>query len=86
MKRSCYYNLIPLLCLISFLGYGCKNKKEKLGSFGLVIHEKLEELGGRGGVIVIDREGNIATPFNTDGMRRGYVDSDGNLIVKIAPD
>jgi beta-aspartyl-peptidase (threonine type) len=52
----------------------------------VVIHEKLEELGGRGGVIVIDREGNIATPFNTDGMRRGYVDSDGNLIVKIAPD
>ncbi|MDH3588592.1 MAG: isoaspartyl peptidase/L-asparaginase [Gammaproteobacteria bacterium] len=37
-----------------------------------VIMEKLAAVGGEGGVISIDREGNIALPFNTEGMYRGY--------------
>lgn len=37
-----------------------------------VIYEKLELLGGDGGVIAIDKSGNIAMPFNTPGMFRGY--------------
>ena len=32
---------------------------------------------------VIDREGNIALPFNTSGMYRGYVDPNGKLVVEI---
>jgi beta-aspartyl-peptidase (threonine type) len=39
--------------------------------------------GGSGGVIALDREGNISMPFNTPGMYRGYVDTDGNVVVKI---
>ncbi|MCZ7602409.1 MAG: isoaspartyl peptidase/L-asparaginase [Melioribacteraceae bacterium] len=37
-----------------------------------VIFEKLHELGGTGGVIAIDKEGNIVMPFNTPGMFRGF--------------
>lgn len=37
-----------------------------------VIHNKLENLGGTGGVIAIDKNGKIAMPFNTPGMFRGY--------------
>ncbi len=37
-----------------------------------VIMEKLAEAGGEGGIIAIDRQGNIALPFNTAGMYRGY--------------
>jgi len=37
-----------------------------------VILKKLTELGGTGGVIAIDKNGNIAMPFNTSGMFRGY--------------
>lgn len=37
-----------------------------------VILKKLTELGGTGGVIAIDRNGNITMPFNTPGMFRGY--------------
>lgn len=37
-----------------------------------VILKKLTGLGGTGGVIVLDKNGNIAMPFNTSGMFRGY--------------
>ncbi|MFB6258528.1 MAG: isoaspartyl peptidase/L-asparaginase family protein [Flavobacteriales bacterium] len=36
-----------------------------------VIRDKLEELGGTGGVIALDSQGNAAFPFNTSGMFRG---------------
>lgn len=35
-----------------------------------VINQRLITAGGMGGVIAIDHRGNIATPFNTDGMYR----------------
>jgi L-asparaginase / beta-aspartyl-peptidase len=44
-----------------------------------VIMKKLKELGGTGGVIAVDKSGNIAMPFNTAGMFRGYVTSGGDL-------
>ena len=37
-----------------------------------VVMEKLPALGGRGGVIAVDKFGNVALPFNTEGMYRGY--------------
>ncbi len=52
-------------------------------SASAVIHGKLSEMGGGGGVIAIDHDGNIAMPFNTPGMYRGYIDKEGNLVVKI---
>ena len=51
-----------------------------------VIMEKLPELGGTGGVIAMDAAGNIAMPFNTDGMYRGMVDTAGNRYVRIYKD
>ncbi|EPE6976860.1 beta-aspartyl-peptidase [Citrobacter freundii] len=40
-----------------------------------VVMEKLPALGGSGGLIAIDHEGNVALPFNSEGMYRawGYV-------------
>jgi beta-aspartyl-peptidase (threonine type) len=32
---------------------------------------------------VLDREGNLAMPFNTEGMYRGYVTSDGAIHIMI---
>jgi len=45
--------------------------------------DKAKKLGGEGGLIAIDKHGNIALPFNTSGMYRGYVDPDGKLVVEI---
>ncbi len=47
-----------------------------------VIHKKLVEKGGSGGVICLDRAGNIAMEFNTAGMYRGYM-QDGKAHVFI---
>lgn len=51
-----------------------------------VVMEKLVELGGSGGVIAIDKQGDVAMPFTTAGMYRGYIDADGNPVVKIYGD
>lgn len=51
-----------------------------------VINHKLAEAGGTGGVVGVDRYGNIAMPFNTEGMFRAYIDSDGNSAVFIYKD
>ena len=51
-----------------------------------VVKDKLVKLGGEGGVIAIDRDGNIAMPFNSAGMYRGYVLEDGKVVVEIYKD
>lgn len=48
-----------------------------------VVLNKLVDMDGEGGVIAVDQNGNIAMPFNTDGMYRGYVNNKGEIIVKI---
>jgi beta-aspartyl-peptidase (threonine type) len=37
-----------------------------------VVMNKLPRLAGRGGMIAVDAHGNVAMPFNTEGMYRGY--------------
>lgn len=53
------------------------------GAAERVIHEKLKKAGARGGVVAIDGEGNVAMPFNTPGMYRGYQKSDGTSVIRI---
>ena len=38
-----------------------------------VIQQELKNIGGDGGIISVDRTGNIHMPFNTVGMYRGFV-------------
>jgi beta-aspartyl-peptidase (threonine type) len=45
--------------------------------------DTVKQLGGTGGLIAIDKNGEIALPFNTNGMYRGYVDPKGNFVVEI---
>ncbi|MCH9026441.1 MAG: isoaspartyl peptidase/L-asparaginase [Proteobacteria bacterium] len=44
-----------------------------------VIFEKLVALKGDGGVIAMDRHGNISMPFNTVGMYRASIDTSGKV-------
>jgi beta-aspartyl-peptidase (threonine type) len=48
-----------------------------------VIMKKLTKLGGDGGVVAIDKKGNIAMPFNTQGMFRGYKLNNESTVVKL---
>ena len=52
----------------------------------LVIKQKLQKLGGDGGVIGLDKFGNIAISFNSEGMYRAYIDSTGKPVVEIYKD
>lgn len=48
-----------------------------------VIHNDIDSLGGDGGMIGLDKHGNIAWDFNTTGMFRGYKKSDGTEKVEL---
>ncbi|MFC2104968.1 isoaspartyl peptidase/L-asparaginase family protein, partial [Bacteroidota bacterium] len=52
-------------------------------SANLVINKKLVSAGGDGGVIAVDKNGNIAMPFNTNLMFRAYAKSTGEKEVAI---
>jgi beta-aspartyl-peptidase (threonine type) len=49
---------------------------------GQEVIDDIGSMGGDGGMIILDRAGNIAMPFNTSGMYRGYI-RDGELVVRI---
>jgi L-asparaginase / beta-aspartyl-peptidase len=51
-----------------------------------VIGKKLLEAGGTGGVVAVDRLGNVTMPFNTEGMYRGYIKSTGEKEIAIFAD
>lgn len=43
-----------------------------------VVNKIVPASGGDGGAIALDREGNIAMPFNTSGMYRAWIKPDGS--------
>lgn len=51
-----------------------------------VINQEIPSMGGNGGAIALDANGNIAIPFNTDGMYRGWIGADGVPHVAIYDD
>ncbi len=50
-----------------------------------IINQKLKNVGGEGGLVALDHHGNIAMPFNSEGMYRGYAKA-GERVVKIYKD
>ncbi len=48
-----------------------------------VINTVLKNAGGDGGVIILNQAGDISFQFNTTGMYRGSIDTDGNITVAI---
>ncbi|MEO6968456.1 MAG: isoaspartyl peptidase/L-asparaginase [Rhodanobacteraceae bacterium] len=42
-----------------------------------VINKEIPKLGGDGGAIVLGADGSYAMPFNTEGMFRGWIGTDG---------
>ncbi|AKD03317.1 isoaspartyl peptidase/L-asparaginase [Pontibacter korlensis] len=56
-----------IAALMEYKGYSVKKAADE------VVMKKLVERGGEGGVIALDKNGNIAMPFNSAGMYRGYI-------------
>lgn len=53
-------------CLVEYKGLTLAQACEK------VVNDKLVKLGGEGGLIALDKAGNISLVFNSEGMYRGY--------------
>lgn len=51
-----------------------------------VIQKKIPDLGGDGGIVALDKDGNIAMEFNTAGMYRAYINTKGELFIGIYKD
>ena len=51
-----------------------------------VVQQVLKRAGGEGGVIGLDRLGNVAMSFNVTGMSRGYMGPDGKAVVMFTAD
>ena len=45
--------------------------------------DEIGALGGDGGLIALDRHGNIAQPFNSQGMKRAWLTTDGEIGVEV---
>jgi beta-aspartyl-peptidase (threonine type) len=64
-------------CLMEYLGLSLADAASE------VIQNRVLQLGGDGGLIAVDAQGNIAMPFNTEGMYRGFVTSAGKTEIAI---
>ncbi len=67
-------------CLMEYKGLNLQQACEE------VIHNRLLKIGGDGGLIAVDARGNIAMPFNTEGMYHGFRKSDGSGEIAIYKD
>lgn len=45
--------------------------------------DEIGKMGGDGGIIALDKNGNIAMPFNTKGMYRAAITTDGKIEIEI---
>lgn len=48
-----------------------------------VINRQLKEAGGEGAAIVLDKDGNFTTAYNSEGLYRAWLTSDGKIEVRI---
>jgi beta-aspartyl-peptidase (threonine type) len=52
----------------------------------VVVHDKLAPVGGEGGLVAVDAAGNLALPFNSEGMYRGSVSAAADFYLGIYKD
>ncbi len=64
-------------CLMEYKGLSLEEATKE------VIQNRILKIGGDGGLIAVDAKGNIAMPFNTEGMYRAFRKSNGEMDIKI---
>jgi beta-aspartyl-peptidase (threonine type) len=64
-------------CLMEYKGLSLKEACD------IVVMDKLVKIGGEGGLIAIDKEGNIELPFNSEGMYRAKKSSESEIFIGI---
>jgi L-asparaginase / beta-aspartyl-peptidase len=67
-------------CLMEYKGYTLQQACDE------VVMKKLVAIGGDGGLIAVDSKGNVAMPFNTEGMYRACKSNSGLNRIEIYKD
>jgi beta-aspartyl-peptidase (threonine type) len=60
-----------------------RHRGETLAQASRAALKAVARIGGDGGLVAVDRRGNIAMPFNSEGMFRACARADGRRLVKI---
>jgi beta-aspartyl-peptidase (threonine type) len=66
-------------CLVEYKGLSLEDACRMVSS-------KVQGIGGEGGLIAVDTAGNLAMPYNSPSMYRGYVSPEKGLYVGIFED
>ena len=69
-----------ICALMEYKGLGLQDAADE------IIMKKLVRMGGEGGIIALDQNGNISMTFNTPGMYRGYITDQGEPVIGIYKD
>lgn len=64
-------------CLMEYAGHSLQD------ACNIVVMDKLVKTGGEGGLVAVDKHGNIAMPFNSEGMYRACRTNSGHTEIKI---
>lgn len=56
---------------------------QSLAEASRAVIDEIGALGGDGGLIALDREGNIAAPYNSQGMKRAWLNPAGEIGVEV---
>ena len=56
---------------------------QTLAEAARAVIEEIGGMGGDGGLIALDRDGNITAPFNSQGMKRAWLTPDGEIGVEV---
>jgi beta-aspartyl-peptidase (threonine type) len=56
---------------------------QTLAQSSQAVIDRIGGLGGDGGLIALDRQGNIAAPYNSQGMKRAWLTTDGEVGVRV---
>ncbi|MDX6694833.1 MAG: L-asparaginase / beta-aspartyl-peptidase [Blastocatellia bacterium] len=67
-------------CLMKYKGLTLKDACEQ------VVNVRLREMGAEGGLVAVDSAGNVALPFNSEGMYRAWITSESAAQVDIYGD
>lgn len=83
---SCTGHGEPFICAVAAHDVSCLMEYKGMTleeAMHQVVHVKLPEMEGEGGMIGVDAAGNVSMQLNSAGMYRGMMDSDGKKIVAI---
>ena len=78
-----FIRLVMAKTISDMMEFGKMTLKEAANE---MVMKRLPALGGDGGLIAVDKEGNMALPFCTAGMYRGFITNTGKTEVKIYKD